>query len=251
MKDGYIPISRKLFEHPFWCEKRVFSYAEAWIDLLRLVRFEASTTKMLVGGKMVEYGRGEYPASLRYLAELWTWSKNKVDNFLNLLISEGMITKRTAEGTNKTIITICNYDDYNIKSENKGQLTGQTKDKVGTSEGQERDNTNKENNIIISLSERVHVCERLGELYYSLLSDAVWGEPLMMNNHISPSLFNEHLIAFFGKLQNESQINISEQEIKQYFPRWLSIEINKPKSNKSSKKSNFTNHDNSKEYKDF
>lgn len=47
MKEEYLPISRKLFEHPLWGEKRVFSYAEVWIDLLRLVRFEANTTKVL------------------------------------------------------------------------------------------------------------------------------------------------------------------------------------------------------------
>lgn len=51
MEEGYIPISRKLFEHPFWSEKREFSYAEAWIDILRLVRFEANSTKMLIGGQ--------------------------------------------------------------------------------------------------------------------------------------------------------------------------------------------------------
>ena len=107
MEEGYIPISRKLFEHPFWSEKREFSYAEAWIDILRLVRFEANSTKMLIGGKAVEIHRGEYPASLRRLADLWGWSKNKVDKFLDLLISEGMITKRTAEGTKQTIITVC------------------------------------------------------------------------------------------------------------------------------------------------
>lgn len=145
-EEGYLPISRKLFEHPFWSEKRVFSYAEAWIDLLRLVRFEANTTQLLVGGKMIRIGRGEYPASLRHLADLWGWSKNKVDNFLNLLISEGMITKRTAEGTKQTVITICKYEEYNFMATKEGQPTGQRKDNQGTKKGQRRDNTNKENN---------------------------------------------------------------------------------------------------------
>lgn len=147
MEEGYIPISRKLFEHPFWSEKREFSYAEAWIDILRLVRFEANSTKMLIGGKAVEIHRGEYPASLRRLADLWGWSKNKVDKFLDLLISEGMITKRTAEGTKQTVITVCNFDKYNIIPKNPGQLAGQNRDNVGTTSGQRRDKSNKDNNI--------------------------------------------------------------------------------------------------------
>lgn len=145
-EEGYLPISRKLFEHPFWSEKRVFSYAEAWIDLLRLVRFEANTTQLLVGGKMISIGRGEYPASLRHLADLWGWSKNKVDNFLNLLISEGMITKRTAEGTKQTIVSVCKFDEYNFMAAKPGQSSGQRKDSSGTKKGQRRDNTNNINN---------------------------------------------------------------------------------------------------------
>lgn len=128
MKEGFLPLSRKLFEHPLWREQREFSCAEAWIDLLRLARFEANSTKILIKGKMVEIHRGEYPASLRHLAKLWGWSKNRVDNFINMLISEGMISKRTAEGTNQTVITICKYGEYNFVSEVKGQEPGQSRD---------------------------------------------------------------------------------------------------------------------------
>lgn len=128
MKEGFLPLSRKLFEHPLWREQREFSCAEAWIDLLRLARFEANSTKILIKGKMVEVHRGEYPASLRHLAKLWGWSKNRVDNFINMLISEGMIDKRTADGTNQTVITICKYGEYNFCSENPGQEAGQSRD---------------------------------------------------------------------------------------------------------------------------
>ena len=128
MKEGFLPLSRKLFEHPLWREQREFSCAEAWIDLLRLARFEANSTKILIKGKMVEVHRGEYPASLRHLAKLWGWSKNRVDNFINMLISEGMIDKRTADGTNQTVITICKYGEYNFCSENPGQQSGQIRD---------------------------------------------------------------------------------------------------------------------------
>lgn len=148
---GYIPISRKLFEHPFWTEKREFSRAEAWIDLLRSVRFEASPAKVIIGNRTVVIERGEIPASLRFLAERWQWSKNKVNTFLNLLKDEKMIEKRIAPGTAQTIIKICKYNTYNSVSKNKSTLLVQEKDVYWTRPGQQTTKSNKEeekNNLI-------------------------------------------------------------------------------------------------------
>ena len=154
--EGFIPISRKLFNNFLWEEKREFSRAEAWIDLLQLARFEANSTKEIINGRVIEYKRGERPLSLRLLADRWKWSKNRVDKFLDLLVSERMITKRTTQGTavrtdsgtacgtKQTIITICNYESYNTVSKKEGQPSGQGKGHPpGKVEGQSRDKYNK------------------------------------------------------------------------------------------------------------
>ena len=52
--EGFIPISRKLFNNFLWEEKREFSRAEAWIDLLQLARFEANSTKEIINGRVIE-----------------------------------------------------------------------------------------------------------------------------------------------------------------------------------------------------
>lgn len=155
--DGFIPISRKLFTNFLWEEKREFSRAEAWIDLLQLARFEANSTKEIINGKVIEYERGERPLSLRLLADRWQWSKNRVDKFLDLLVSERMIAKRTAtgtpegttngtgSGTKQTVVTICNYDSYNQTSKKEGQQAGQRKGQPsGQVAGQSRDKYNKD-----------------------------------------------------------------------------------------------------------
>lgn len=155
--EGFIPISRKLFNNFLWEEKREFSRAEAWIDLLQLARFEANSTKEIINGRVIEYERGERPLSLRLLADRWKWSKNRVDKFLDLLVSERMITKRTTQGTavrtgsgtacgtKQTIITICNYDTYNSTSKKEGQQSGQGKGQPpGQVAGQSRDKYNKD-----------------------------------------------------------------------------------------------------------
>lgn len=155
--EGFIPISRKLFNNFLWMENREFSRAEAWIDLLQLARFEANSTKEIINGRVIEYERGERPLSLRLLADRWKWSKNRVDKFLDLLVSERMITKRTTQGTTvrtdggtacgtkQTIITICNYETYNSVSKKEGQQSGQGKGQPpGQLAGQSRDKYNKD-----------------------------------------------------------------------------------------------------------
>lgn len=137
---NYIPLSRKVFEHFLWTEDRELSRFEAWLDLLQSARFEEAETGRMIGGSFVKWKRGELPASLRFLAERWGWSKNKVDGFLKVLVSDQMIVKRTAGGTAQTVITICKYESYNVKSKTKGQQ----KDIEGTAKGQEWDKTNKE-----------------------------------------------------------------------------------------------------------
>lgn len=143
---NYIPINRKLFTHPLWTEKRSYSKFEAWLDLVQAARFENTEATMLSAGKLVKWNRGELPVSLRFLAERWDWSKNKVDDFIRMLEQEKMIAKRTATGTSQTIISLCNYDSYNSAGKLSGQENGQRGDSEGTAGGQPGDETNKENN---------------------------------------------------------------------------------------------------------
>lgn len=157
---NFLPINRKFFEHPLWAENRIFSKAEAWLDLIRSARFEESEAKVLISGKLIRWSRGQLPASLRFLGERWRWSKNKVDDFLGFLEGEGMIRKNTCES--QTILTLVNYDVYNQKGLYKGQEKGalnprpyrvlsdvpervedRVADGTGTKRGQGGDKTNK------------------------------------------------------------------------------------------------------------
>ena len=128
MEKGFIMISRKLFSHRIWRASRTFSECEAWIDLIQSARFEATVTIERIGGRNISYGRGQYPASISFLAQKWGWkSEKKVRNFLDTLRKEGMITTDCSQGMN--IITLCNYDIYNTPdNEPKGKEEGKVKD---------------------------------------------------------------------------------------------------------------------------
>lgn len=108
---GFIKLSRKFFSNELWNEARTFSSCEAWLDLIQSARFEATPRKVSVGGREVICNRGQYPASIRFLAKRWKWTERKVRTFLSYLKKEGMITSEVIQGMN--MITLCKYDEYN------------------------------------------------------------------------------------------------------------------------------------------
>lgn len=253
LNDGFIPISRKLFDNFLWKEKREFSRAEAWLDLIQLARFEANSTKEVINGQVVEYGLGERPLSLRLLADRWQWSKNRVDKFLDLLVSERMIIKRTAFGTAKgtadgtgegteirtrhTVISICNYASYNLKDEITGQPKGQDKgQQTGQVAGQSRDNINKENkyNILLTCAhESRFLDQEIGECYEVLKADRQWIEFIMLScfrrghKDLTEEKVTGYLETFFLDLQARGEDKKALADAKSHFANWIKIELEK------------------------
>lgn len=120
---GFIKLNRGIFDNFLWNEAREFSKAEAWIDLIQLARFEASTE--IINGKVIELQRGEIPASRRYLELRWNWGGTKVSNFLKILAQMKMINQRQTGG--QTIISLVKYSIYNdTQTTDKPQSEPQT-----------------------------------------------------------------------------------------------------------------------------
>ena len=107
---GWIKIHRDIQQHWIAQDMEKFGW---WIDLLLLASYEDNKT--FVGNRLTEVKRGQFIASLRFLAERWKTSKDRVNAFLKLLIEENMILKES--GKNATLITICNYESYQEISE--------------------------------------------------------------------------------------------------------------------------------------
>lgn len=111
MEKGFIKLSRSFFDNKIWQAARAFSESEAWIDLIQSARFEALPTTSRIGCYEVTYGRGQYPASNRFLAKKWGRSEQWVKSFLGKLKREKMITTENTQGIN--VITLVNFDKYN------------------------------------------------------------------------------------------------------------------------------------------
>jgi len=108
---GYIQLHRKLTDHWLWDEVRVFSRAEAWIDLLLQAQWGDGNT--LWTGSVVPLKRGEILTSQTRLMKKWRWSNSKVRGFLDTLCDENMIDVFPMK--KYTRIKILAYGDYQLQ----------------------------------------------------------------------------------------------------------------------------------------
>ena len=131
--NGWVKLHRSITDHWVWdCE---FSYAQAWIDLLIFANH--AEKKLTIKGQLITIERGQQARSEVTLSKSWKWSRNKVRRFLKNLENDGMISQKTTHLT--SIITICNYDDFQSSDTADGTAKGQQTEHVKDS----KRNTNK------------------------------------------------------------------------------------------------------------
>ena len=140
MSKGYLKLSRKYFDHFLWEEKRIFSKAEAWLDLIQTARYSEEESTKIIDNKMIKIKRGEVIGSYRFLAKRWNWkSLTKVKNFLEFLEKNAQI--RTAKEQQITMITLCNYNIYNPLKDSDEPESEQEANSKETASEQQRDET--------------------------------------------------------------------------------------------------------------
>lgn len=134
---GFIKLGRGFFENPFWRERRVYSNAEAWIDLIQSARFENTPEKVFTKMNFITINRGELRASQRFLAQRWGWSVGKVNRFINVLEMERMVERRVEH--QETIVKLCNYGLYNTDEKKKMNTNRHTRSELnGTATEQQQ-----------------------------------------------------------------------------------------------------------------
>ncbi|WP_239740554.1 DnaD domain protein [Mammaliicoccus sp. P-M59] len=145
---GWISLHRSIENHWTFKENRKFSKFEAWIDILLMVNHKDK--KIVLGNELVFVKRGQKITSIRKLCERWSWSNNKVKNFLKLLEEDGMLIAKS--DAKKTLLTVVNYDIYQHedlekrrKSDANASQVHQVSD-ANASQTHTNNNDNKENN---------------------------------------------------------------------------------------------------------
>ena len=117
---GVFAVDRGIFGHPVVGPKRPYCVTMAWLWLLSEAAWKPKTVR--VAGKLVKIERGQVCHAVRYMAEAWGWPQTNVVRFLHTLKTGTMIGTQT--GTGITIITICNYNEYQRVSLPKRNANG-------------------------------------------------------------------------------------------------------------------------------
>lgn len=133
-------------EHPMFANEP-FTEREAWLYLIEHAAFEARSFR--IGKHVVRAERGQLVTSVRFLASAWQWSKSRVDRFLKRLEIGTMIG--TVAGHDFTVISVCNYEQYQGSQEGSWDTV---RDTGGTPAGHQRDKSKegKELNEVYSLA---------------------------------------------------------------------------------------------------
>ena len=113
MHRGYFAVWRKIQDHEFYREARVFSKYEAWIDLLMEAQHDPEPQTVLMGMTVLTCRYGECLKSNVTWAKKWHWSEARVRRFFKLLENMGQI-RRASVGIS-TRISIINYETYDPK----------------------------------------------------------------------------------------------------------------------------------------
>lgn len=107
---GHVKVSRKAFaQDEWWKEKRAFSKWEAWVDCIQMAAWRPR--KFAIGFEVEHLERGEFIASIRFLAKRWRWGKNVVQRWIEAAQKAGRL-ERLREGQGGTVYLLANYELY-------------------------------------------------------------------------------------------------------------------------------------------
>lgn len=140
--EGWIAIYRSLLDqdhdlHPFSNGDKACRLA-AWIDLIGLAKWRAKS----------DLERGQLKMKQKKLAQRWNWHRSKVKRFLSELEETGRIQRDPQTGPKPTVVTICNYGDYQFSrpQTDRRSATGSTTYSSNDEEKQNRGRTRPREN---------------------------------------------------------------------------------------------------------
>lgn len=109
---GYVRIHRSLIGHPaFRNESETMAFA--WL----IAKAAWRATRVRYKGHAITLKRGQLAISQRDMAEAFDRDKAWIMRLLNRLISETMVETHVETGV--TVITVCNYDEYQGETEDR------------------------------------------------------------------------------------------------------------------------------------
>lgn len=224
---GWIAVHRKIASHWIWKDKIKRC---RWLDLIMLAEWEPVTTRF--GKHKILVGRGQVAVTVRSLMHFWKTNNRVVKEFLQTLVDEKMIEVAKEHGL--TIITICNYDQYQnmagFSATDDSPVSTEMDDTGLQKRTHERHTIEQDNKIINNNSSQLSVREENLKFYEELKkADISLGE--MMKRF---SCTKQELLELLDVFINE--VNIKEKrhtkgfsDFRIHFFEWARIQFEKKK----------------------
>ena len=108
MTEGFICISRGIVAHWIWSNPVLF---QRWVWMILSANYDDREVSFCYHRIMLH--RGQLAVNLSYLSKIWHVSSQATHKFLVKLEDSGMVTRTVNDKV--TVITICNYDRYQLK----------------------------------------------------------------------------------------------------------------------------------------
>ena len=106
--EGFICISRGIVAHWIWSNPVLF---QRWVWMILSANYDDREVSFCYHRIMLH--RGQLAVNLSYLSKIWHVSSQATHKFLVKLEDSGMVTRTVDDKV--TVITICNYDRYQLK----------------------------------------------------------------------------------------------------------------------------------------
>lgn len=240
-KRGWIAISRDIDRHWIWLDARRF---QMWVQMILWAQYQDG--EISIGNKTIRLRRGQFVTTLKVLAGYMRCSKQTVLTFLRVLESSQMIKRD--KSAKYTIITIVNYDKY--------QLSGTNKDPSF-----ERNETTENNQLsdrsvdrkLDPIKERINKKEKISSLssreenlkFYQEIRDSedFWAKTSEALS-ISIEQLKGYAEEFFVERQAKEDFQLLLKDVKSYLFNWLrkKVELQKNREEKINTKQKETEH---------
>ena len=216
LNTGWIKISREITEHWLWSDAERLKW---WLDLLFMANWD--DRKVMHDTHLFTLKRGQMIASVSFLAERWNKSNPTIIKFLKLLEDEDMICRQTLY-RQTPIITICNYDKYQERSDTQVDtiVNTQVDTIVDTIKEYKEDN---------NIYNTTHTREE--SFYDELVADEQYIEMMAMRYHTTTEKVTSSLYEFKQENGLKDARHNSLREYKSHFHDWLRYQIEKQNKN--------------------
>lgn len=218
-KSNYITLDRSIMSH--WIADKGDTL-KRWIDIIMMANYESKY--IMINNSKVFVPRGSFVRSQVKLASRWMVDREVARNFLKKLVRENMIEIESTKFY--TMITVCNYDTYQLIKPTKNPTKTHTEPTTNPTETTSKKGKKEKSNLIIYYFNEI---ENLKAKYKNLAegggakneldSDVnILSSKLRAENDEVTNIIMPQLLDAYSYIKNEHILKQKQQDQEQIFP---------------------------------